>query len=61
MIFKVIFADGSVEMVQAGNVTQARLNAIQGFPDRVVAKVTPADLSDMMLRREPPEPPKVFG
>ena len=53
MTFRVTFADGSAEVVNASSVGQARMDAIQLFPDRIVAKVTPAGLSDMMVRRRP--------
>ena len=59
MIFRIAFADGSVEMVQASNVTQARLNAIELFPERIVMGVAPAGLADMMIRKSPPGPPRI--
>ena len=54
MIFRVTFADGSAEMVQAGTAGQARIDASSRYPDRIVMKVAPAGLGDMMVRRPPP-------
>jgi hypothetical protein len=51
MIFKVTFADGSVETVHAGTPQEARLYAIEQFRDRVALKVERAGLTDMMNQR----------
>jgi hypothetical protein len=53
VIFRVTFADGSAELVNASSVGPARLDAIQHFPERIVARVAQAGLSDMMVRRRP--------
>jgi hypothetical protein len=59
MIFRIAFADGSVEMVQASSVTQARLNAIELFPERIVMEVAEAGLADMMIRKPSPGAPGI--
>ncbi len=51
MIFKITFFDGSVETVHASNPGEARRFAIQEFRERIVTKVQPAGLTDMVNRR----------
>jgi hypothetical protein len=51
MIFKITFVDGSVETVHASNPGDARRYAIQQFRGRIVARVQPAGLTDMVNRR----------
>ncbi len=51
MIFKVTFVDGSVETVHASSPAEARRFAIQEFRERIVVKVQPAGLTDMVNRR----------
>jgi hypothetical protein len=53
VIFKVIFTDGSVEIVHATNASEARIYAIEHFPDRIPVEVKAAGLSDMMSRKPP--------
>jgi hypothetical protein len=53
VIFKVIFTDGSVEIVHATNAGQARMYAIEHFPDRIPVEIKAAGLGDMMSRRPP--------
>ena len=55
MTFQVTFVDGSAEVVNAGSPGQARIDALRLFPDRIVAAVRPAGLSDLMVRRRPPK------
>jgi hypothetical protein len=50
MVFKVIFADGSSESIQANTVADARIHARRQFRDRTVARVEPAGLMDMATR-----------
>ena len=51
MIFKVTFVDGSVETVHASSPAEARRFAIQEFRERIVVKVQPAGLTNMVNRR----------
>jgi hypothetical protein len=51
MIFKITFIGGSVGTVHASNPGEARRFAIQEFRERIVAKVQPAGLTDMVNRR----------
>ena len=50
MIFKVTFVDGSVETVHASSSAEARRFAIQEFRERIVVRVQPAGLTDMVNR-----------
>jgi hypothetical protein len=50
MLFKVIFADGSSEAVQANSPAHAKTFAIQHFRDRIVLRVERAGLMDMAAR-----------
>ena len=51
--FKVIFTDGSVEIVHATNAAQARIYAIEQFPDRIPVEIKAAGFGDMMSRKPP--------
>lgn len=54
MIFKASFTDGTAEVLQANQATEARYQAVKLFPGKVVAKVEPAGLLDMAKRRPRP-------